>query len=86
MIQGTNIKNDNQAVDCLHQVARYVEQHIGVGKLSGDIRKVADRLHEVVKMEARFGKKNKPIPTVASAKHDEKEIYKNTISGKTHEG
>jgi hypothetical protein len=32
----------------LHDIARLVEQEIGVGKLSEDIRKVADRLHEVL--------------------------------------
>lgn len=32
----------------LHEIARAVEQEIGVGQLSEDIRKAADRLHEVV--------------------------------------
>jgi hypothetical protein len=31
----------------LHDIARAIEQEIGVGQLSEDIRKVADRLHEV---------------------------------------
>jgi hypothetical protein len=31
----------------LHDIARAIEQEIGVGKLSEDIRKAADRLHEV---------------------------------------
>jgi hypothetical protein len=32
----------------LHDIARCVEQTIGVGQLSEDIQKVADRLHEVL--------------------------------------
>jgi len=32
----------------LHDIARAIEQQIGVGKLSEDIRKAADRLHEVL--------------------------------------
>ena len=31
----------------LHDIARAIEQDIGVGQLSEDIRKAADRLHEV---------------------------------------
>jgi len=31
----------------LHDIARKIEQQIGVGQLSEDIRKAADRLHEV---------------------------------------
>lgn len=33
----------------LHDIARQVEQSIGVGQLSEDIRKCADRLHELTK-------------------------------------
>ena len=32
----------------LHDIARKIEQEIGQGQLSEDIRKAADRLHEVV--------------------------------------
>jgi hypothetical protein len=32
----------------LHDIARVVEQQVGVGQLSKDIRNVADRLHEVL--------------------------------------
>ena len=32
----------------LHDIARAVEQEIGTGQLSEDIRKAADRLHEVL--------------------------------------
>ena len=32
----------------LHDIARKIEQEIGVGQLSEDIRKAADRLHEVL--------------------------------------
>jgi hypothetical protein len=32
----------------LHNIARLVEQEIGVGQLSQDIRKAADRLNEVI--------------------------------------
>jgi hypothetical protein len=32
----------------LHNIARKIEQEIGQGQLSEDIRKAADRLHEVI--------------------------------------
>ena len=32
----------------LHNIARLVEQEIGIGQLSQDIRKAADRLNEVL--------------------------------------
>ena len=32
----------------LHDSARKIEQEIGIGQLSEDIRKSADRLHEVL--------------------------------------
>ena len=32
----------------LHDIARKIEQEIGVGQLSKDIRQAADRLHEVL--------------------------------------
>jgi hypothetical protein len=32
----------------LHDIARVVEQQIGVGQLSDDIRNVADRLSEIL--------------------------------------
>ena len=32
----------------LHNMARKIEQEIGQGQLSEDIRKAADRLHEVI--------------------------------------
>ena len=32
----------------LHDIARAIEKEIGVGQLSEDIRKAADRLHEVL--------------------------------------
>jgi len=32
----------------LHDIARVVEKQLGVCQLSEDIRKVADRLHEVL--------------------------------------
>jgi hypothetical protein len=33
----------------LHDIARKIEQEIGVGQLSDDIRKAADRLNELLK-------------------------------------
>ena len=33
----------------LHDIARKIEQKIGVGQLSEDIRKAADRLSELLK-------------------------------------
>ena len=35
------------AVIALHEIARTVSEEIGVGDLSDDIRKCADRLHEL---------------------------------------
>jgi hypothetical protein len=32
----------------LHDIARVVEQQIGIGQLSDDIRNVADRLSEIL--------------------------------------
>jgi hypothetical protein len=32
----------------LHDIARIVEQQVGMGQLSEDIRKTADRLSEIV--------------------------------------
>ena len=32
----------------LHDIARAIEQEVGQGQLSQDIRKTADRLHEVL--------------------------------------
>jgi len=58
-----SIVNSKQAVACMHDIARYVEHHIGSGSLSSDIRQVADRLHEVSTKELR-----KPVPTAASLK------------------
>jgi hypothetical protein len=58
----TDIRNTSQAVICLHDIARYVEHHIGKGALSDDIRSAADRLSDL----------NKPmkssIPTAASVR------------------
>jgi hypothetical protein len=33
----------------LHNIARHIEQTIGVGSLSEDIRRAADRLNELIK-------------------------------------
>lgn len=46
------IVNETQAVMSLHDIARYVEQHYGVGQLSQDIRGVADRLNQITKPKA----------------------------------
>jgi hypothetical protein len=35
----------NELVMQLHDIARIIEQQIGIGQLSNDIRNVADRLH-----------------------------------------
>ena len=39
----------DDAIIQLHDVARTVEQQVGNGELSKDIRKCADRLHSLVK-------------------------------------
>jgi hypothetical protein len=46
-----NIKNPSQAVICLHDIARYIEQHYSNGALSLDIRRVADRVNELAKVK-----------------------------------
>jgi hypothetical protein len=39
----------DEAIMQLHEAARTVEQQIGVGALSDDIRGCADRLHQLIK-------------------------------------
>lgn len=41
----------DEAVVQLHNVARIVEQEIGIGLLSEDIRDCADRLHKLVRYD-----------------------------------
>jgi hypothetical protein len=41
------------AVIALHEIARTVEREIGHGQLSNDIRKCADRLHELSISDSR---------------------------------
>jgi hypothetical protein len=41
------------AVIALHDIARTVEQEIGRGQLSDDIRNCADRLHELSIVDGR---------------------------------
>jgi hypothetical protein len=41
----------DEAIIQLHDVARTIEQEIGKGQLSDDIRKCADRLHTLIKKE-----------------------------------
>jgi hypothetical protein len=41
------------AVVALHEIARTVEREIGTGQLSHDIRKCADRLHELSIFDSR---------------------------------
>jgi hypothetical protein len=41
------------AVITLHDIARTVEQEIGCGQLSDDIRACADRLHELSIVDGR---------------------------------
>ena len=46
----TKLDTTNEsAVIELHNIARFVESNIGVGKLSEDIRNCADRLHALTK-------------------------------------
>jgi hypothetical protein len=40
------------AVIELHNIARKIEQEIGIGQLSEDLRKCADRLHALVKVSS----------------------------------
>ena len=39
----------NDEIIKLHDIARKIEQEIGVGQLSQDIREAADRLNELLK-------------------------------------
>ena len=41
------------AVIALHEIARTVEREVGRGQLSDDIRKCADRLHELSISDSR---------------------------------
>jgi hypothetical protein len=41
----------NQDIIDLHMIAGKIENQIGVGKLSQDLRNVADRLHELTRVE-----------------------------------
>lgn len=41
---------DQEIID-LHHIARKIEIEIGVGQLSQDLRNVADRLHELTRVE-----------------------------------
>ena len=51
-LHGEEIMNDlESAVIELHNIARKIEQEIGVGQLSEDVRKCADRLHELIKVQ-----------------------------------
>ena len=45
----------DQAVIKLHEVARLVEQQIGTGQLSEDIRACADRLSDLLKPNEKTG-------------------------------
>lgn len=49
MLQKNTSKTLEQTVIDLHDIARLVEQKIGHGQLSDDIRQTADRLNEVLK-------------------------------------
>ena len=53
------IKNPSQAVICLHDIARYVEHQFGNEVLGKDIRAVADRLNDVVKLKEKYGNDEK---------------------------
>jgi hypothetical protein len=44
------------AVVALHEIARTVADEIGVGQLHDDIRKCADRLHELSLVDGRNSK------------------------------
>lgn len=43
----------SEAATKLHDIARLIEQEIGIGKLSADIRAAADRLHMLIKIETK---------------------------------
>jgi hypothetical protein len=45
-----------EAIIKLHEAARVVEQDIGPGSLSKDIRKCADRLNDMMKLEVHYEK------------------------------
>ena len=49
--QQTDKNSLDSAVIELHNIARAVEQNIGSGQLSEDLRKCADRLHELIKIQ-----------------------------------
>ena len=41
--------NLDQAVIELHDIARIIEQELGIGKLSVECRRLADRLSDIIK-------------------------------------
>lgn len=43
------MNNLDQAVIDLHNIARTIEQEIGIGKLSVECRRLADRLSDIIK-------------------------------------
>jgi hypothetical protein len=45
--------NLNDLVTQLHAIARQIEQDVGVGLLSEDVRKCADRLSELLRKDIR---------------------------------
>ena len=47
-----NYKLDD-AIMALHRIARLIEQEIGKGALSDDIRKIADRVNDMVIVKIR---------------------------------
>ena len=53
------IKNPNQAIILMHDIARYVSYHLENDVLAKDIRTVADKLNDVVKLKERYGNTEK---------------------------
>jgi hypothetical protein len=49
MFENFNILTD--MVIELHQIARILEENLGVGEISDDLRKIADKLSELLKKE-----------------------------------
>ena len=54
----------------LHKIARLVEEEIGIGQLSDDIRKCADRLHDLSLVERKYAQNAVDVINQAKASND----------------
>jgi hypothetical protein len=58
------------SVITLHKIARLVEEEIDIGQLSDDIRKCADRLHDLSLVERKYAQNAVDVINQAKASND----------------